>query len=332
MTQPHRHISVVIATYNRAPLLRETLASLQRQRYSEGDEVLVVDNASTDDTADVVARLAPSFPAPLVLLREPSPGKTPALITGLAAARGDVVALTDDDVLVAEDWIGTIRALFADPAIALVGGRVDPRWEQPPPGWLRIDDDGRYNRMSAPLALLHYGEAQPLGARTAVGANMALRADVLRALGGFAPHLGRQRGTLLCGEDHDLCQRAVAGGYRCEYRPELRVRHWVPAARTRLAYYVRWFFWCGVTRAVMEEPGRAGVSPYWLRRMSAALLSSAALAATGRWSRAAERLMDAAFAMGRIAHRSGESGRMMAPAHAGGLASLDGSKAGASTE
>ena len=91
--------------------------------------------------------------------------------------------------------------------------------------------------MSSPLALLHYGEAQDLGRRTAVGANMAVRRSVFEALGGFAPHLGKRRGTLLGGEDHDFCQRAVAAGYRCEYRPELRVRHWVPAERTRLPLF-----------------------------------------------------------------------------------------------
>ena len=153
----------------------------------------------------------------------------------------------------AEDWIETIRCLFRDPSLALVGGRVDPNWQRPAPAWLEVEQNGKYTAMTSPLALLHYGEAQDLGGHTAVGANMAVRRSLFEVLGGFATHLGKKRGTLLGGEDHDFCQRAVVAGYRCEYRPELRVRHWVPAERTRFRYFLRWFFWSGITHAVIDR-------------------------------------------------------------------------------
>ena len=293
-------ISVVIATFNRAALLRETLAQLQNQEYAAGDEIVVVDNGSTDGTAAVIAHAAARFPVPVRQLREPSPGKTAALISGLAAAAGDVIALTDDDVLVGDDWIATIRRLFTASPVDLIGGRIDPRWERPAPRWLRVlNADHTYDPMCAPLALLHYGDAQALGSRTAIGANMAVRRNVLDALGGMAPHLGRQRGTLLCGEDHDLCQRAVAAGFRCEYRPELRVRHWVPVARTRLRYFVRWSFWCGITHARLEQ----GQLVHFARRLLTAPIAAALCALTGRLPDAASHLMDAAFAAGYVAER-----------------------------
>jgi glycosyltransferase involved in cell wall biosynthesis len=297
-------ISVVIATYNRAALLEATLAHLRCQQFDRGDEVVVVDNASTDNTSDVVARGQLGFPVPLHYLSEPTPGKTPALNCGIAAAAGDVLALTDDDVLVAGDWLATIRRLFADPSLALVGGRVDPLWERPAPRWLRVECDGCYKEMASPLALLHYGEAQPLGARTAVGANLVVRRAVHDAIGGFATRLGRRRGTLLCGEDHDFCQRVVAAGYRCEYRPELRVRHWVPADRARLRYFLRWFFWLGVTNAVLESNGlpaverRLLIPQYMFRRAVRASTAALLLAAARRRAEAAARFMDAAFAAG----------------------------------
>jgi glycosyltransferase involved in cell wall biosynthesis len=311
-------ISVVIATYNRAALLKGMLAQLRAQRYAPDDEVIVVDNGSTDDTAEVIAQAAEGFPCALRWLLEPTPGKTPALSSGLAAARGDVVALTDDDVLVADDWIATIRQLFRDSRLDLVGGRVDPSWERPAPGWLHLDADEHYGRMASPLALLHYGEPQDLGPRTAVGSNMAVRRRVLEEIGGFAPHLGRQRGTLLCGEDHEFTQRAVAGGYRCEYRPELRVRHWVRAERTRFRYYLRWFFWSGVTAAMLERDASTGSSrvsnSHLARRLARGPLMALGHAFRGRWTGAAESVTDGAFALGylwrRVRDRMG-----VAPAH-----------------
>ena len=166
------NISVVIATHNRASLLRLTLDRLRTQAFFPGDDVIVVDNASTDPTAEVIVQAAEGFPVPLYRRHDLSPGKAPALNAAIADARGDVLALTDDDVLVAEDWIANIRRVFDDPSVALVGGRVDPNWQRAAPAWLRVEEDGRYGTMSSPLALLHYGEAQNLGQRTAVGANM----------------------------------------------------------------------------------------------------------------------------------------------------------------
>ena len=307
-------ISVVIATHNRASLLRATLDRLRTQAFAPGDEIIVVDNASTDATAEVIAQAAKEFPIPLNRRHDLSSGKAPALNAAICFARGDVLALTDDDVLVGHDWIAIIRRLFEDPSVALVGGRVDPHWQGAAPAWLQIDDDGRYGTMSSPLALLHYGEAQNLGQRTAVGANMAIRRAVFESLGGFAPNLGKRRGTLLGGEDHDLCQRAVNAGYHCEYRPELRVQHWVPVERTRLRYFLRWFYWSGITHAVIEGTpptnGRAAEHPpasplHWLRRF---VLGSAAVplhALSGRVSTAAAQAMDAAYALGYLAVRVG---------------------------
>ena len=303
-------ISVVIATHNRAPLLRATLDRLRSQAFAPGDEVIVVDNASTDATPDVISRAAQGFPVPICHRHDLSPGKAPALNAAISSARGDILALTDDDVLVGDDWIAVMRQLFEDPSVALVGGRVDPHWQRAAPAWLQVEEEGRYGTMSSPLALLHYGEAQNLGQRTVVGANMAVRRTVFESLGGFAPTLGKRRGTLLGGEDHDFCQRAVNAGYHCEYRPELRVQHWVPAERTRLRYFLRWFFWSGITHAVIERAtgstGRTAEHPspsplHWLRRFVLGTAAVPLQALSGRVSAAAARAMDAAYALGYLA-------------------------------
>jgi len=304
-------ISVVIVTRNRSSLLDATLDGLRRQDFRPDDEVVVVDNGSTDATPDVIARAARGFPARFTTFRETTPGKTPALNRGIARTTGEILALTDDDVIVGEDWIATIRRIFLEGPLDLAGGRVDPRWEAAPPRWLHIEDHGRYGPMTSPLALLHYGEAGELGERTALGANLTVRRSVFDHLGGFAPHLGRSPGTLLCGEDHDFCQRAAAAGYRCEYRPELRARHWVPAERTRLTYYLRWFFWSGVTNARLDRrPGTGGLdtaervtSAYFVRRLLLAPARVLASALAGRPGDAVRAAMDGAFVLGVLSER-----------------------------
>ena len=81
-------ISVVIATYNRASLLGATLDHLSRQAYEPGDEVIVVDNGSTDATPQVIAQAAQRFPVRLLAMHEAKNGKGPALNAGLASRAG----------------------------------------------------------------------------------------------------------------------------------------------------------------------------------------------------------------------------------------------------
>jgi GT2 family glycosyltransferase len=304
-------LSIIVATYNRATLLDECLAHLARQRFEPGDEVLVVDNASTDGTPAVIARHRASFPTTLHYLHEPHAGKSHALERALAIATGEILAFTDDDVDVAGHWLDAIRAAMADPGIALVGGPVIPRWERPQPRWLRFPNGG-FGRLGAPLALLDYGrERVPLGPRTLLGANMAIRRTAIDRVGGFPRSLGKLRGTLLSGEDHDVCRRVSAAGLGALYCPDAVVAHWVPAARLRVAYFLSWFYWSGITHAVLDETGErhsraiCGVPLYLLKQSAAAACGTIVSLATARPSAALESAVDVAFAAGYVAKRWG---------------------------
>ena len=94
-----RAVSILICTYNRARLLRETLFAIQSMRIPDDcvADILVVDNNSTDNTQAVVAESSARGPLPVMYLREERQGKSFALNFGLSRATGDVVALTDDD-------------------------------------------------------------------------------------------------------------------------------------------------------------------------------------------------------------------------------------------
>lgn len=311
MTAPT--VTVLIATYNRAAHLLECLQALAIQRFEPGDQVVIVDNASTDDTRAVVHQAAAWFPIALRYLFEPAPGKSHALALGLRWSTGDVIALTDDDVLVGADWMERIRTAMSDATIALVAGRVEPRWETAPPRWLRFEDGVGYSKLASPLALVDYGdEPSLLDDRAALGANMAVRRGALDSVGGFPTTLGKLRGTLLSGEDRYVCERLREIGCHCMYFPEIVVHHWVPRERLRLGYFARWFFWSGITNSALEgvAPGAPprrrsllGVPVYLIRQAAGATAGFVTAMLSGRPARAVEHGADVAFALGFIAHR-----------------------------
>lgn len=245
-------ISVMIATRDRAPVLAQTLDALQAQQYPADDlEIVVVDNASVDDTRAVVERAARG-PVAVRYLYEGRSGKSHALNTAVTRVRGDLLALTDDDVLPAPGWIAAFARAFADTGADYAAGRIFPLWEAPPPSW-----------MSPPLygvlAVPDGGPVRlPLGKDTneqimPIGANMAVRRAVVDRIGGWNPSLGKIQASLRTGEDHEFALRMVSAGYRGVYEPEAWVRHRVPADRLELEYFKRWFYDNGVIVAGLEE-------------------------------------------------------------------------------
>src|ERR1043165_6456419 len=97
--------SVIIATYNRADEVVKTLESLQGLESSGPWEVIIVDNNSTDNTRDVVLERVNSFPVPLRYIMEKEQGRSAALNAGIRAAKGEILAITDDDVRVGPHWL-----------------------------------------------------------------------------------------------------------------------------------------------------------------------------------------------------------------------------------
>ena len=256
--------SLVIATYNRAADLRDTLGSLAGLRPDGDWEVLVVDNNSTDGTRQVVESAASTFPAPLGYLFEAEQGRSPALNAGIRRALGDIIVTTDDDVRVEGDWLDRASAALDRLQCDYVGGRVLPIWGGPRPAWLP-DRGGKH---WAVIALLDYGP-QPIefGARVPLGVNMAFRRSAFDRAGLLDPQTGRKAGTLLGQEVREWCIRARTAGVRGFYVPEMVVQHIIPASRLNKAYFRRWFYWRGISRAKlyakagldMEAPERTTI-------------------------------------------------------------------------
>jgi glucosyl-dolichyl phosphate glucuronosyltransferase len=250
--------TILIATYNRAALLDRTLGSIRRLRMAPDRlwDVIVVDNNSTDGTQDVVERHARDFPVPLRYLRETRQGRSSALNAGIAAARGTVIAMTDDDVIVDEGWLEAACDTLLRPVdheIGYAGGPVAPLWETLPPPWL----DLRRGDLWGTIAIQDHGGDRFLyedRKKVPLGANMAATRELFARTGNFRADLGRTGGARVLGQEvPELLARARAAGYRGVYVPAMRVEHHVPTARLTRRYFRRWWFGKGISRARLEQ-------------------------------------------------------------------------------
>ncbi len=120
--------SIIIATYNRAGDLRETLRSIARLSPSGEWEVVVVNNNSSDNTREVVLDAAREFPTDLRYLFEAEQGRSAALNAGIRASRGQIILTTDDDVRIEPDWMDAAAHAIDSLGCDYVGGKVLPIW------------------------------------------------------------------------------------------------------------------------------------------------------------------------------------------------------------
>jgi GT2 family glycosyltransferase len=242
--------SVIIPTYNRSGELKETLQSLSKVSSVEASEVIVVDNNSHDDTPEVVSRLSETFPGELRYLFEKEQGRPAAMNTGVAAARGDILVFTDDDLRFEPDWLEAAGKGLGRLGCDYVGGKILPLWSAPRPAWLSTAS----SRHRSVIAIADYGsEPFEFGKSPAVGCNMAVRREAFDRAGLWDNRLGRRGKTLLGQEVRDWCIRARAAGLRGFYVPDMIVYHVVPTERLTRKYFRRWFYWHGISRALLYE-------------------------------------------------------------------------------
>jgi glucosyl-dolichyl phosphate glucuronosyltransferase len=248
-------VSIIICTANRASELRCTLESLALVRPPGRAELLVVDNRSTDDTRRVIETAARGFPFLVRYLFEGEQGKYGALNTGIRASSGRVIVATDDDARFEANWLERAVDGLTAHGCDFVGGPVRPLWSARKPDWLD-EDSSLYQKV---IAVLDYGpEAREFGRGVAwpLGVNVAYRRDVFDQVGLFEKRLGRKLGTLRNQAQREWHLRARAAGVRGVYVPEMVVHHVIPPERLRKAYFRRWLYWNGISRAILYREGR----------------------------------------------------------------------------
>lgn len=239
-------VSVVICTHNGGARLPAVLAHLAAQRAECEWEVVLVDNASTDGTAEIAAQHWPPHCAPLRIVAEPRLGLSFARRRGLDAAAYPIVGFVDDDNWLAPDWVAIASQRMAElPDVGALGGYIEPATDVPLPEWF-----ARYQQCYAigPQA----DAAGPIGWERGYvwGAGLIVRRNGLRELfaAGFEPQLsGRSGAGLSAGDDGELCLALMLAGWKLWYEPRLRLKHYLPVHRLEWRYLKR--MWAGFGRA-----------------------------------------------------------------------------------
>jgi GT2 family glycosyltransferase len=239
--------SVVIPTYNGRALLQTCLDGVFRHLphdVSWSTEIIVVDDASTDGTADW---LAVRYPGVRLVRLERNGGFCAAANAGIGAARGHFIQLLNNDTEVTSGWLQAGLAPFADPTVGSVAPLVLVRSDP-----ARVDSAGdAYSLAGWPTKRGHgqsadrWSHRPPEEVFAASGSSAFYRAEAIRQVGGLDPLLGSYY------EDVDLGFRLRWAGFRCIFNPRCRILHEIsatynharPALQRRIARNAELVFW-----------------------------------------------------------------------------------------
>ena len=237
--------SVVVPTYNRLRLLRNTLESLFKQDFPDY-EIIVVDDGGNDGTAEYLAELTRN--GRIHGISQANAGLAATRSAGLAVARGEFVAFTDDDCVVPPDWLKRYREAFLRTGAAGIGGATETG--NPGNAYAFVNDimHNHFKRAFASGAG-GYGGGTPF----LTGNNVAYSRSALERVGGPDPRFR------MGAEDRDLAYRVSATGGLVVYEPSIVVQHFNDSDFGR---YVRQQYRYGVGSYLFyTESGKGGKAP-----------------------------------------------------------------------
>jgi glycosyltransferase involved in cell wall biosynthesis len=244
-------VSVVICAYtlDRWDDLNAAVASVRAQTYP-AREVFVV----TDGNEALQRRTEREIEGVTVVANTKTAGLSGGRMTGAELASAPIIAFLDDDAVADQNWLAHLVEEFKDARVLGAGGHIEPLWRKPRASWFPPE----FNWI---VGCTYEGMRVRNGqVRNLMGANMAVRADVIRRTGGFASKLGRREaGGAIIGlvaescEETEFCIRAsgVFPGGIWLYCPRARIRHVVPAQRTTWRYFVHRCRMEGTAKAVL---------------------------------------------------------------------------------
>ena len=271
-------LTVLFATHNGALTLPVMLDAFTQLIAPCEWEIIAVDNCSTDSTRRILESFRDRLP--LRIYEQPRRGKNAALNMGVAHARGDLLILTDDDVIPAREWLVYLYdCASANSEYDVFGGSILPHWEaEPDPVVLR----NASLQITYALTKEEWEEG-PIAPTRVWGPNMAVRKRVFDAGYRFDEAVGPTAGNYIMGSETEFTQRLHKGGHLSWFCASARVKHiirvhqvappWVIARAYRYGRYV-WLIHRGRQH---EQPSIMGIPPRQIRRL---------LGAIARWFRA----------------------------------------------
>ncbi len=280
-------LSLLIATYNRADRLIETLESVVAQDApAELWECVVVNNNSTDCTAERFAAFAAAHPQyNLRMVEEHNQGLSYARNRGIRESTGEYMAIIDDDERIVPEFISAYISLFDTvPEAVAGGGPIVPVYPAGRPAWMSCFTERPIaNTMYLGDRVREFPEGHIPG-----GGNMAIRRSAVKRYGVFDISLGRVGTSLTGGEESDLFERLRLAEAKYYYTPKAVMYHIIPAEKLSRGYFSRLSYNIGVSqlrRAMFyRRVGRVRVAECGKWVVTAAI--AAWFFVTLRWSRA----------------------------------------------
>lgn len=239
--------TVAIPTYNGASRLPKLLEKLRSQVNTENIswEVIIIDNNSTDHTAQLVQNYQTNgFPVPLKYFSEPEQGAAFARLRAVREAEGELIGFLDDDNLPNPDWLAQAYSFAQEyPRAGAFSGQIHAEFEVQPPE--------NFERIQAFLAIREYGttpaQFDPENLRLPTGAALVVRQ---KAWNGSVPNRpmlkGRLGKSMLGGEDYEPLLYLHKSGWEIWYHPHLHTYHQIPPWRLEKDYLLSISRGCGL--------------------------------------------------------------------------------------
>ena len=250
-------ISAIICTHNRDNYLGSAIDSLLAQDFPGSFEVVVVDNASKDNTREVVEARLPN--PKLEYVYEPITGLSVDRNTGAKTASAEILAYLDDDAVASSQWLRVLyEAYQSNNKLAIAGGKVTLIWPEDinPPKWLSVELSGNLGYYDLGNSVVYID--QP--GLTPRGLNYSIRRTFLEQIGGFDINLGRVGKKLLSNEELYTTELALKQGWQVAYLPEALVAHNVAPERVKPSWFIERGWWQGVSECYREQlTGKAGL-------------------------------------------------------------------------
>jgi len=256
-------LTVALCTHNHGARLRITLNDLRHLHATEDKaELLIVDNASTDDTGEILREFPwGQLPFSVRIVKEMKLGLSNARNRAIKEARGDYILFMDDDETADPNWLCAYDSLIRQYSPDMAGGPIRVRFENcEKPVWVTDDLLGF-------LGELDHNKPTTRAVDESLklfGGNFAFKRSVFEQIGRFDPDLGRTGTTNTGGEDTDMFFKVLNAGCSIYWTPDAIIHHRIDATKLTKRYFHNLHYLMGCTAGIRQRGNRSRTPPLYI--------------------------------------------------------------------